>query len=318
MRVIPAASIDAAVTLRDLVEALRAGFRGATVAPEVIRETVSRPGRSDARVDIAPGWADFLAQGHSDRGYMGVRVSTAFPGNAALDRPEEMGVYVLMSGRTGEPLTIIDGTALKLRCAAATSALAAGYLARADARRLLVIGAGALAGYQIAGITAVRPVTEVLVWARTRRKADALAGRMRNRDYRIAATGELEEAVRGADIVVCATSSADPVLPGDWIGPGTHVDLSGARFPDRRQADDRLAQAARIFVDTHDALRCCGDLVEPLDRGVLSAEDVAADLSQLARGEKSGRRFDGQVTAFAAGGSAIADLAAAAHIFMRI
>jgi ornithine cyclodeaminase len=281
-------------------------------------QDIHRSDQANAQLEIAPAWTDFTARQSSDFGYLGVSVSAAFPGNAGHDRPDEMGVYVLMSGRTGEPIGIIDGRALRLRRAAATSALAAQYLARADSKRLLVVGAGSLAGNIVAAMTAVRPVNEVLIWARTHRHADATAFRLRNRDYRIAATSELENAVRGADIVVCATSSAEPVISGAWIRPGTHIDLSGAAAPDHRQGDNALMARARVFVDTPQALSRCGDLVAAIQSGDLTPDDVAADLFDLSRGIKSGRRFDEQITVFASAGSAIADLAAAAYIFLRI
>jgi ornithine cyclodeaminase len=267
---------------------------------------------------LMPSWTDFAAQGHSDRGFIGVKIVSVFPGNASRDHATVSGVYLLMSGRSGEPLALIDGTTLTLWRTAAASALAASYLARQDAYRLVMVGAGALAPYLIDAHAAVRPVRQVLVWNRSADAAGRLAARMAGRKFSIAVTTDLETAVRGADIVTCATLSQEPLIHGDWLPDGVHVDLVGGFRPDMREADDAAIRRAHLFVDTRNgALAEAGDLVQPLQSGLIGEDDIAADLFDLTRGEHAGRHDQDQITLFKSVGSALEDLAAAIHVFSR-
>jgi ornithine cyclodeaminase len=248
MRIIPAADIADVLTYPELIETLRSAFRAGAVTPVRHHHTVRLPDQSDATLLLMPSWTDFSAQGHSDRGYLGVKIVSVFPDNSSRDRATVSGVYLLMSGRSGEPLALIDGKSLTLWRTAAASALAASYLARQDAQRLLMIGAGALAPYLIDAHAAVRPVKEALVWNRTPETAERLAARMTGRKFSIAVTADLESAVRGADIVSCATLSSQPLIQGDWLPGGVHVDLVGGFRPDMREADDTAIRRARLFV----------------------------------------------------------------------
>ena len=163
-----------------------------------------------------------------------------------------MGCYLLLDGTTGEPQALIDGTALTVKRTAAASALAAGYLARPDAARLLMVGTGALAPHLVRAHAGVRPITEVLIWGRTAAKAGHLARRFEADDFTVTVTDDLAGAVRGADVVSCATSATTPVVKGAWLQPGTHVDLVGGFRPDMREVDDTAVRRATLFVDTRD------------------------------------------------------------------
>ena len=319
MRIISSAEIETAITHRGMIEAMRNAFRSQIIAPLRHHHHVARPDRPDSDLLIMPAWTDFTAQGHSGRGYQGVKIVTVTPDNARFSIPSVVGVYVLLSGETGMPLAIIDGRVLTLRRTAAASALAASYLARADASRLLMVGAGALAPYLIDAHAAMRPISEVLIWNRTPEAAKRLASAMKRDGIRISPTEDLEGAARGAHIVSCATMSQAPVVKGAWIEPGTHIDLVGGYRPDMRETDDEAIRKARVFVDVRDSvLTEAGDIMQPVENGILDAEDIAADLFELTRGEKSGRRFHDQVTLFKSVGSAIEDLAGAVHIFAQL
>ncbi len=318
MRIISGADIADALTFPELIETLRSAFRADTVTPVRHHHAVRLPDQSDATLLLMPSWTDFAAQGHSDRGYIGVKIVSVFPDNASRDRSTVSGVYLLMSGRSGEPLALIDGTVLTLWRTAAASALAASYLARQDAHRLLMVGAGALAPYLIDAHAAVRPVREVLVWNRTASAATRLAAGMADRKFSITATTDLESAVRSADIVTCATLSQKPLIHGDWLPVGVHIDLVGGFRPDMREVDDAAIERARLFVDTRQgALAEAGDLVQPLQSGLIGEEDIAADLFDLTHGEHAGRRCHDQITLFKSVGTALEDLAAAIHVFSR-
>ena len=318
MRIIPASDIAETLTLPDLIEALRAAFRSGVVAPLRHNHDIELPDQPGATLRIMPAWSDFKRQGHSDRGYVGVRFASIFPGNAERERPATSGVYLLLSGKTGEPLAFIDGNALAAWRAAAVSALASTYLSRPDASRLLMVGAGTLAPRLIEAHASMRPIREVLIWNRSGDRARRLAGHMAGGAYEISATEDLEGAVRGADIISCATLAQEPLVSGAWLKPGAHLDLVGAFRHDMREVDSEAVERARLFVDHRKtALKDAGDIVIPLNEGLIGDDDIAADLSELSQGEKAGRRFHDQITLFKSAGSGLADFAVAAHVFAR-
>ncbi len=304
MRVIAAADVEAALDLGLLIERLRQAYRsGVTCPPRQVHPVPTLPDEG-ATLEMTTAWQ--LGR------HVGVRIATRFPGNTARQLPPGMGCYLVLDGRSGALQAMIDGPALTARRVAATSVLAAGYLARPDCTRLLMIGTGNLAPHLILAYAKVRPIRTVLVWGRNRAKADRLAQRLSGHKFSIAATDDLEPAVRGAEIVCCATAAPEPLVRGAWLPPGSHLDLVGGTSPDVREADDDAVSIARVFVDSREAaMREAGDIVVPLASGALRADDVAGDLYDLTHGSRAGRRFYSQVTLFKAVGTGLADLAAA-------
>ncbi len=318
MRIITTADFHDTITVREMVEQLRKAFRGNLVTPLRQQYTIARPDNEDATLLLMPAWTDMNAQGHSQSGYVGLKSVTVFPGNSDAGKPSVMGIYTLLSGRTGEPLAIIDGQELTLWRTSAASALASSYLSRQDSERLLIVGAGALAPHLVRAHASVRPICNVLVWNRTPEAAERLASQLDRPDFRVSVTDDLEGAVRGAHIVSCATMSTTPIICGDWIAPGTHIDLVGGYRPDMREADDETVRRSRIFVDTRDgALAEAGDIMQPLEAGIINADDIAGDLHELTRGDKAGRRYYDQITLFKSVGTALEDLAGAILLFER-
>jgi len=304
MRIITAAEVESALDYPELVERLRRQFRRGCTAPVRHHHGVDVPGEDQATLLLMPAW--------TDGGYIGVKIITVFPGNADRNKPAVMGAYMLMSGKTGEPLAMIDGPMLTVRRTAAASALASSYLSRPDSQRLLIVGTGALAPQLALAHASVRPIKNTLIWGRNYQKAKRLAKALDSRQQTVEATEDLEGAVRGADIVSCATLSTDPLIRGSWLHQGVHVDLVGAFRPDMRESDDDAIKRARVFVDTFDGATVeGGDIVQPLSSGILSREDIAADLFDLTRGSKAGRRYYDQITLFKSVGTALEDLAAA-------
>jgi len=319
MRIIGADEVDAALDFPDLVENLRAAFRAGAVQPVRHHHTVERPDGAATTLLLMPAWTDFIAAGTSDGGFMGVKVVTVSPDNNAIGKPAVMGVYLLLDGRTGEPLALIDGQRLTQWRTAAASALAASYLARDDAAKLLVVGAGALAPFLAKAHASIRPIREVRIWNRTPANAEEVAERLRRDDLDVAVADDLEEALGWADIVSCATISTEPLVRGAALRPGTHVDLVGGFTPSMREADDESIARARVFVDTRaGATKEAGDIVQPLASGVLTASDVIADLHELARGEKLGRTASDEITLFKSVGAALEDLAAGIAVYRRL
>ncbi|PWC75909.1 ornithine cyclodeaminase family protein [Azospirillum sp. TSH64] len=305
MRTVSGAELRSVLHHRMLVERLRQTFRAGVEAPPAHRHRVETYGASDAALLLAPAWQVNQA--------IGLRIDTVFPDNAGSDLPRTQGVYLLVDGKTGVPQVLMDSsTALGRRSGAASSALAASYLARPDADRMLVVGTGPLALELVEAHTAVRPLRHVLVWGRDPQKARKLAARFHRPKFRIEATADLEGAVRGADIVVCATASHSPLIRGDWLQPGQHLDLLGGVTPEMREVDDECIRRARVFVDCRNRTPDeAGDIAQPVASGVLTSDDIAGDLFELGRGERAGRRFYDQITLFKSVGTALADLCAA-------
>ena len=304
MRILSAADVEGALDWDSLVERLRRAFRRGAEVPVRHHHEIANPGGPEGTLLLMPAWQAGL--------HIGIKVVTIFPDNDAQGLPSVMGAYLLLDGKSGAPIALIDGPMLTVKRTAAASALASSYLSRPDCERFLMIGTGSLAPYLIMAHASVRPICNVLIWGRSPDKAARLAKRLDRPDFRVAATDDLEAAVRGAHVISCATLSKDPLVQGDWLQPGQHLDLVGAFRPDMRESDDTAIRRSRVFVDTRDgALTEAGDIVQPIESGVLDPDDVAGDLFDLTRGERAGRRFYDQITLFKSVGTALEDLAAA-------
>ncbi len=318
MKVLSAAEIDAALDDLALIDRLDGLFRTGCEMPvrhhHPIREPLG-PGSTDAMLLLMPAWTT----GQSGR--MGVKVVTVFPDNGKRSLPSIYGQYLLLDGGTGATLALLDGTMLTKRRTACASGLASRYLSRPDASRLLMIGTGALAPELIRVHAKVRPIREVTIWGRTPRQAESLAERLSatlpdavGRPVAVRAVGDRRAAVPDADIVSCATLSKEPLVEGDWLREGQHVDLVGAYTPQMRESDDRAVQRARLYVDTRaGALKEGGDILQAIASGAITESAVLADLFELARGERSGRPNGDRtsITLFKSVGAALEDLAAA-------
>jgi ornithine cyclodeaminase/alanine dehydrogenase-like protein (mu-crystallin family) len=312
MKVVSAADLDRVLTYPALVEALRDAFRAEVTVPLRHHHVVPQAG-SDAMILLMPAWTS------GEGSFLGCKIVTVFPDNAKLQRPSIYGSYMLMSGTTGEPLAVIDGTTLTAWRTASASALAASYLAREDASHLVMIGAGALAPHLVRAHASVRPIRRVTLWNRTRGRAVQAAFGLAVGGLEVEVTDDLEAAVRDADIVSCATLSATPLLRGKWLKKGAHVDLVGAYTPKMRESDDDAIRKSRVYVDTRaGALKEAGDIVQPLKQGVLKKDGVRGDLFELCRDKVKGRTKASEITLFKSVGTAIEDLAAAMLVWRML
>jgi ornithine cyclodeaminase len=318
MRFVDAATIDRALEVASLVEALRRAFAGELVAPVRHHHTIPRPG-ADAALLVMPAWTNPAAT----PAFLGTKVVTVYPDNAARALPSVIGSYLLMDGASGRLLAVMDGTRLTLHRTAAASALAARYLAREDAARMLMVGAGALAPFMIRAHVAVRPgLREIAIWNRTPARAEelarALAGdaTLAGRDIRAAI--DLEAAVRAADMISCATMAKEPLVHGAWLAPGVHVDLVGAYNLALREADDEALARAAVYIDTPAAKHEGGDVAVALKAGTFAEERIRADLAGLVAGAATGRRSADEITLFKSIGASVEDLAAAVAVWGRV
>lgn len=286
-----------------LIAALAAMFKTGCVMPVRHHHSVAVPGEADATLLLMPAW--------QPGAYVGVKLVSVFPDNHLRSLPAIHGSYLLSSGRTGELLAVIDGGELTARRTAAASALAASHLARKDASSLLVVGTGRLSVNLIEAHSRVRPITEVVIWGRDRAKAEQAVSEARALGYTADVAEDLEAAARQADIISCATLSRAPLIRGAWLKPGSHLDLIGAFNKDMRESDDDAVQRARLFVDTRaGAFAEAGDILQPMAAGVIDADHVVAELSELVGGTE-GRCSAEDITLFKSVGAALEDLAGA-------
>ena len=319
MRMISAADIDGALDFAGLVETLRTAFRDGAVQPVRHHHTVERPDGAASTLLLMPAWTDLVRAGTSEGGHIGVKIVTVSPDNNAIGKPAVMGLYLLLDGKTGAPQALIDGQRLTQWRTACASALAASYLARQDASKLLVIGAGALCPFLAQAHSAVRPIAEIRIWNRTEANAERAAASLRALGLNASTAPDLDEALGWADIVSSATISTEPLVKGALLSPGAHVDLVGGFTPGMREADDAAITRARVYVDTRvGAIKEAGDIVQPLASGVLTRDAIVADLHELARGEKNGRGAASEITLFKSVGAALEDLAAGIAVYEKI
>ena len=310
MQVISSADIEARLDWPSLIEALRAMFLAGCEVPLRHHHAVEVPGEPTGTLLLMPAW--------STGGYLGVKLANVFPGNASLGKPALSAIYALFSAKTGEVLALLDATILTARRTAAASALAATRLARAEATRLLVVGTGSVAQCIPAAYAAIRPIRHVTVWGRDPAKAASLALTLAAEGFDTIVATDLATAVPQADIVSCATLSQQPLIRGAWLSPGTHLDLIGSFTPAAREADDDAVRRASVFVDTHrGATHETGDIVIPITTGVITAQDIRAELQQLVRGDHPGRTRADEITLFKSVGIASEDLAAAGLVYQR-
>lgn len=290
----------------DLIDKLDEAFkRFETHAPMRHHHDYSVPGTErESTLLLMPAWIE----GES----LGVKIVSVSPFNERYNLPSIQGLYILNNAITGQTELILDAKELTVRRTAAASALASRYLSGKGSTSMLLIGTGALAPHLIMAHRAVRPINKVYVWGRNIEKAQQICRETAVPGCTCEAVDSIEDIIGTVDIVCCATLSKTPLIYGKWLTPGQHIDLVGAYRPDMREADDVVVRRADIYLDTYQgALKETGDLVIPLREGVISREDIKAELRELCGGTKTGRTSEDQITCFKSVGHAMEDLTAA-------
>ncbi|NVK34563.1 MAG: ornithine cyclodeaminase family protein [Rhodobacteraceae bacterium] len=288
-----------------LIDALDDMFRDGCEMPVRHHHDMAVPGEPDATMLLMPAWQPGK--------YSGVKIVNVMPGNASRGMPAISAEYLLSDGKTGEMLALVNGGELTARRTAAASALAARYLSRENSSHLVLVGTGRVSLNLIGAHSAVRPISKVSVYGRSLEKSQAFAAKAAKLyGIDVVAVDDLGAVLQSADIVSAATLSSDPIILGEWLRPGTHVDLVGAFKPTMRETDDEAIRRSSVFVDT---LAGCskegGDIYQPLRDGVLTLEDICADLYGLTRKQHAGRASDEEITLFKSVGAALEDLAGA-------
>lgn len=302
---------------KELIESLNDIFQQEYNCPIRHHHGINVPGSDEATLLLMPSWIDGQ--------YIGVKQVNVFPGNHRRGMPGLSSHYLLSSGETGELLARLDGNVITARRTAAASALGTRYLSRPDSKRLLMVGAGRVARNVVPATASIRPIEHVDVWDISEDNAEKFVSELEGQGYSASRVdqGSLEEAVGQADIISCATLSKTPLILGDWVKEGTHVDLIGSFTPKMREADDTLMSKAHVFADFREAaLQETGDLSDPIRSGAISEASVEADFIDLSKGVHAGRAGllggDKAITVFKAVGSSIEDLAAAILAYNKL
>jgi len=295
---------------RSLIDALATGFRERYEQPDRHHHFYRPAGSSENTLLLMPAWNDT---------YIGVKQVVSAPGNGAKGIPTIHGLYSLMDARTGQLMAVMDAgrlTAIRTACA---SALAARYLAPARPTTLLVIGGGKVASELIPAHLAVRDYQKVLVWTRRREAFDTFKRGLLPLSVPVIWERHLEEAVRKADVISCATLSEVPLVKGAWLRAGQHLDLIGSFKMGMREADNLAVSKSSIFVDSrYGALNESGELGIPAREGVIGQRDILADIKELCREEHDGRTTPEEITLFKSVGLAIEDLVAASLVYKSV
>lgn len=245
-------------------------------------------------------------------GYL-VKVAMVFPENPAAELPMVNGAVILFADTSGVPEAMVDFHLVTKWKTVGDSLLAARKLARPESRNITIVGAGTQGANLYSAYSALFPDALFTIWNRTEEKAQTFSGARKN----CRAEPDLETAVRGADIVTCATMSSEPLIKGAWFSAGQHIDLIGAYRPDMREVDDEALCRARIFVDSRETtLDHIGELKDPLARGVIARSDVCADFYDIQSGAFS-RQTNDEITLFKNGGGAHLDLMTSRYILSQ-
>jgi ornithine cyclodeaminase len=284
-----------------MADALAAVSRGEVYNP---LRVMARPPGEESVLALMP------SHRAGDRPLYALKSIAVFPSNAARGLDLHQGLVALFDGETGETRAILNAGALTSIRTAAASGVATRYLARDDVRTLAILGTGIQARAHVEAMRAVREFERIVAWGRT-------PGRFADLED-VEEVGSAEEAVRGADVVVTATSASEPVVDRDWLKPGAHINAVGACFPTIRELDSRTIADSSLYVDRREsALNEAGDYLIPLQEGAIGEDHIRAEIGEVVLGTAAGRRSPDEITVFKSLGIAVEDLAAAEYVVAR-
>lgn len=313
MRVLDADQVRASAPMAQLLEAVEAAYR----------DVSSGRDRSPIRSRIPIAGGDLVLMPGVREGGAGasVKLVTVVPGNPTRGLPTIHAVVAWFDAATGEPLALLDGATLTALRTGAASGVGSRLLARLDSQVLALFGVGAQAAWQVRAVMAARQIREVRVYSRTPAHREAFAVQMGQElgpAVSVVASGSAEAAVRGADIVCCATTSSEPIFAADWIGPGTHVNAVGSfRLDMIELPPDLFGRATLVAVDSREAaLEEAGELVAAIRAGVLAA-DGFIQIGEVSR-DWAASRDPAAITIFKSVGLAIQDVAAAELVMANL
>ncbi len=291
----------------ELIDELGKGFQSNDIVVP-LRNHYSLSG-SDILLTM-PAW--------KEDGATGVKLVTVVPDNPSKDIPSINGLYIHFSKTSRIPQCILDAKALTNKRTAAASALASSYLSRKNSKKLLLIGTGALAPDLIRAHCSVRAIETVYVWGRNFEKACLIANQFSTEKITVEPILDLDDIIPQVDIISAATMARDPLIKGNLVSEGTHIDLVGSYKPDMREADDDLISRSEIYVDILEgATKESGDIVIPLNRGLIKMQDIRGDLYHLCSTSEMKRTSDQSITFFKSVGYALEDLVGGEYFYNK-
>ena len=312
--ILDSAQIRELLSMPDCIELM------ADALAALARDEIFQPLRTIIRPPQARGLLGLMsAYRTGEQGEFGLKAICVFPGNPAQGKDAHQGAVMLFSRETGELLALMNASEITAIRTAAVSAVATRLLAREDAGRLAIVGAGVQARTHLAALALVRSIKDARVVARNFEHAVELTREMQPKlSFPIEAVRTNEEAVRDADLIVTATSSLEPVINKNWISAGAHINAIGTHSPNSREIDSGTMSAARIFVDRREsALNESGDYLLAAKEGVITPESIIGEIGELLVGSKSGRTSLTDITLFKSLGLAIEDVACANYLHQK-
>jgi len=305
LRVLSATDIDRAIDMPASIDVMSAAFTqlaaGRANVPQRLGLTTD-----DGLVLAMPGSLP-------DERALAIKIVTVFPGNARSGLPSIYGLVLVLDASTGAPVALMEGSHLTALRTGATSGLATKFMARGDAHVVAMFGAGVQARSQLAGVRAVRGIREVRIVSRRAERAEQFAREVAGLDVRV--LRDASTALRGADIIITATTSSTPLFDGQDLDPGAHINAIGAYTAQMREVDSVAVRRARVVVDTRQgALIEAGDLLIPMREGTIDAEHIVAELGELVNGSIPGRTRADEITLFKSVGHAAEDVALAHRV----
>jgi ornithine cyclodeaminase/alanine dehydrogenase-like protein (mu-crystallin family) len=310
--ILSARDVRTSLTMNDCIEiidrTMRTVSRGGAQLP--LRTVLKLPFDGNVFASM-PGFID-------EPRALGAKLIAVYPGNPSRGRSSHMGVIVLFDPETGAPAAFIDAAEVTAIRTAAASAVATRALARPDATQLAILGTGEQAREHLRAMAAVRRLRQVRVWGRSAERAEALVAEGNRLGLAIEAAVSARQAVADADLICTTTGSHDPILFGDWIAPGAHVNLVGASVATMREADDAVVTRSRFFVDYRaSALAQAGEFLHAKQAGLIDDTHIVGEIGEVLNGSVAGRRTASEITVYKSLGSAAQDLAVAQHLADR-
>lgn len=306
--------VQSLLTMPDAIEAVEEAFRqfaaGDAMLPQRVGVGVAKHGGGGAAMPAYVG-------GEVDG--LGVKVVTLFVNNAKIGLPVVNATLLLLDPATGSLRAVMDAGYLTAVRTGAVSGVATRYLARPDANVVTIFGAGVQARKQLEALCAVRPITTAIVVDVKPDAAGRFADEMQaSLGITVEVAGDAQNAVQAADILVTATSAHEPILRGEWLPPGVHINAIGSHAPAMRELDTVTIQRAKVIADqTAACLAEAGDLLIPIRAGAITEDHIYADLGEVVVGNKPGRTGDDEITLFKSVGLAIQDVATAALVYRK-
>lgn len=312
-----AQQIVKSLTMKGLIDSMRQTYQEQSTIPQR-RVMPLEEGSYDAFA-LLPAWSESLIT---------VKAFTYFPQNYQEGKDSLASKILAFDRANGEPLALLDGKVLTFWRTAAASALAADYLARKDASRLLICGTGNLAPYMAYAYAAIRPIKKVLVWGRDKQKArqtiDTILSSNQyqslpiENQFDVEVVDDVNSTLAHIDIVTCVTGSDRALFDGTQLQLGTHVDLIGNHDKDKRECDTSTVVRSSVFVDSKvNVLAEAGDLLIPIEQGLFAEQQIQAELTELCSQTHSGRQSQQEITLYKSVGSALADLAAVEFVLTQ-